>query len=77
MQYLRIVFWKVTFNEVYGPRCKAQEAESKRTYYVCKRVRPKCNEADWFINELKRSSEKEHKADALALGADEGRDKLR
>ena len=24
-----------------------------------------------------RSSEKEHKADALALGADEGRDKLR
>ena len=26
---------------------------------------------------LIRSSEKEHKADALALGADEGRDKLR
>ena len=25
----------------------------------------------------KRSSEKEHKADALALGAEEGRDKLR
>ena len=25
----------------------------------------------------RRSSEKEHKADALALGADEGRDKLR
>ena len=25
----------------------------------------------------KRSSEKEHRADALALGADEGRDKLR
>ena len=27
--------------------------------------------------ELERSSEKEHRADALALGADEGRDKLR
>ena len=26
---------------------------------------------------LKRSSEKEHRADALALGAAEGRDKLR
>ena len=26
---------------------------------------------------LKRSSEKEHRADALALGAEEGRDKLR
>ena len=26
---------------------------------------------------LERSSEKEHRADALALGADEGRDKLR
>ena len=29
------------------------------------------------IKTSRRSSEKEHKADALALGADEGRDKLR
>ena len=29
------------------------------------------------IDILQRSSEEEHKADALALGADEGRDKLR
>ena len=27
--------------------------------------------------ELERSSEEEHRADALALGAEEGRDKLR
>ena len=30
-----------------------------------------------FEKTSKRSSEKEHRADALALGADEGRDKLR
>ena len=29
------------------------------------------------LERRKRSSDKEHKVDALALGADEGRDKLR
>ena len=58
--------------------CKAQVSESRAhsSIYVTKRAKPATQHRVIF-SKKNRSSEQEHRADALALGADEGRDKLR
>ena len=52
--------------------------ESNKKKHIEQQTKKKCSIATTFeVRLVKRSSKKEHKGNALAPGADEGRDKLR
>ena len=56
---------------------KAREHRGTEHTQVCEYRRMRAATQRSGQKTSKRSSEEEHRADALALGADEGRDKLR